>query len=67
MLPHAFKDNEANYEYEDEKPTVAVARAMATRKFKFFNKIGFSFFLGKGRDFQEKKDSNVFAFNHFQS
>ena len=35
MLPHAFKDNEANYEYEDEKPTVAVARAMATRKFNF--------------------------------
>ena len=48
MLPHAFKDTEANYEYEDEKPTVAVARAMATRKlYKLYKKgkyfIPFSF------------------------
>ena len=37
MLPHLFKDNEANYKYEDEKPTVAVARAMAARKQNLFS------------------------------
>ena len=35
LLPQALKEKEANFRYEDEKPTAAVVRAVPLSKFVF--------------------------------